>query len=188
VKGIVAPAIALAAALALAACGGADDGSAAAAFNDADVTFAQGMIPHHEQAVQMAEMAEEQARSLEVEELAATIAEGQEPEIGIMARWLEEWGEEPAHSMGDMEGMGGTDAGDMPGMMSDTEMQALEDADGADWDQMFLTMMIEHHAGAIEMARTEQSEGENPEAVALADDIDVAQSAEIETMQGLLDR
>jgi uncharacterized protein (DUF305 family) len=53
---------------------------------------------------------------------------------------------------------------------------------------MFLTMMIEHHAGAIEMARTEQSEGENPEAVALADDIDVAQSAEIETMQGLLDR
>jgi uncharacterized protein (DUF305 family) len=76
----------------------------------------------------------------------------------------------------------------MPGMMSDTEMQALEDADGADWDQMFLTMMIEHHAGAIEMARTEQSEGENPEAVALADDIDVAQSAEIETMQGLLDR
>ena len=185
-KRVIVPALTLAAALALAACGGTDDGSGGEAFNDADVTFAQGMIPHHEQAVQMAGMAEDQGQAAEVKALAADIAGAQEPEIDTMESWLEAWGEEPGHSMGDMEGMEHGSA--MPGMMDAAAMQDLEDADGAAWDRMFLTMMIEHHEGAIEMARTEQSEGENPDAVALAEDIESTQSSEIETMQALLDR
>jgi uncharacterized protein (DUF305 family) len=74
----------------------------------------------------------------------------------------------------------------MPGMMSDEDMTALEKATGAEFDQMFLTMMIEHHEGAIEMARTEQADGEYADAKALAEDIETAQTEEIQTMQGLL--
>jgi uncharacterized protein (DUF305 family) len=73
----------------------------------------------------------------------------------------------------------------MGGMMTEDEMADLEAASGAEFDQMFLTMMIEHHEGAIEMARTEQEEGRYPPAVSLAEQIEAAQAAEIDTMQGL---
>ena len=185
-KLVAVPALTLTAALALTACGEDEGGSTGASFNDADVTFAQGMIPHHEQAVEMSEMAEEQAESAEVKELAADIAAAQGPEIDTMEGWLEEWGEDSSHSMDDMGG-DHMDMGEMPGMMGDNEMESLMNADGAAWDEMFLTMMIEHHEGAIEMARTEQEDGENPDAVALAEEIETAQTAEIETMQQLLD-
>ena len=74
----------------------------------------------------------------------------------------------------------------MPGLMSDADMRLLMNASGADFDQMFLTMMIEHHEGAIEMAKTEQSDGKNADAIALAEQIDSGQTAEITAMQGLL--
>ncbi len=171
--------------LTVAACGNEDD--AGAEHNDADVAFAQQMIPHHEQAVEMAELAETRAESQEVRDLAADIEAAQGPEIETMTGWLEEWGEEV-----DGDGMSGMDHGemssdDMPGMMSEEDMAALEAATGAEFDQMFLTMMIEHHEGAIEMAKTEQAEGEFPDAVALAEDIESAQADEIEAMEALLD-
>ncbi len=165
--------------LTLAACGN-DDNDTAAGHNDADVTFAQQMIPHHQQAIEMAELAETRAESPEVKDLAADIEAAQDPEIETMTGWLESWGEDVSPSG---EHGGGHDTA---GMMSEDDMADLEAASGAEFDQMFLTMMIEHHEGAIEMAKTEQSEGEYADAVELAEDIEMAQTEEIQTMQGLL--
>ena len=151
---------------------------ASAAFNDADVAFAQGMIPHHQQAVMMADLAADSASSQEVKDLAAQIKAAQDPEISKMTGWLKDWNQ-PTQ-------MSGMDSMDMTGMMSDTQMADLKAASGAEFDMMFLEMMIEHHNGAIEMANTEISDGKNPEAIALAKAIVKAQTAEIETMQGLV--
>ena len=190
-RAIGALAMVLVGAVGLAACGGAEDGPGDAAENDhnnADVAFAQGMIPHHEQAIEMARLAAARASSREVKALAADIEAAQDPEIETMTGWLEDW-DEDVPSDGSMAGMDHGDmSGDqMPGMMSDDDMKRLEAGSGAEFDQLFLTMMIEHHEGAIEMARTERSEGEYAEAVDLAKKIEVDQTAEIATMQGLLD-
>jgi uncharacterized protein (DUF305 family) len=181
-------AVALLTTTTLAACGGDDQGARTRDFNNADVTFAQRMIPHHEQAVQMAKLARTQASSPEVKALAKKIEAAQGPEIETMQGWLEEWGksddsdDDSMHSM-DGDGMGGMH---MPGMMSDHDMMRLGKGRGVDFDSMFLTMMIEHHEGAIEMARTEQSEGQNAHAKALAAAIEKAQTAEIAQMKQML--
>ena len=158
-----------------------------AAFNDADVTFAQQMIPHHQQAVQMAEMAEGRASGAAVKELAEKIRGAQGPEIATMTGWLESWGEDVPMDMSHGDMGHGTGGSAMPGMMDADQMRALEDATGAAWDRMFLQMMIEHHEGAIEMAEAEVRDGENPDAVDLADTIITDQQAEIEHMRVLLD-
>ena len=188
--------LAMLAASTLAACGddadtassGSSDTSSeqGAQFNDADVTFAQEMIAHHKQAIEMADMGVSQANDPEVKQLAEDIQAAQEPEIDQMTGWLESWGENV--SSDGMEGMDHGDMGtDMPGMMTDDDMAALEGATGAEFDKMFLEMMIEHHEGAIAMAKTEQANGENPDAVALAEKIVADQEAEISTMQDMLD-
>jgi uncharacterized protein (DUF305 family) len=167
---------------------GGSSESSEAEFNDADVTFVQGMIPHHEQAVEMAELASTQAEGDDVKDLAARIEEAQGPEIATMEGWLEEWDVE--RSGGEMGGMDDGDEGDVEmggGRMSEDEMSALEEAEGAEFDEMFLTMMVEHHEGAVEMAETEIDEGQNTDAIALARDIIEAQEAEIEEMNGLLE-
>jgi uncharacterized protein (DUF305 family) len=159
------------------------------------VTFAQSMIPHHQQAVQMAKMAVTNASSPEVKQLAEKIEPAQGPEIDTMTGWLKDWGKKaPSGSEG---GMGGTDhdsdddtgsmgSGDMPGMMSGTEMKKMMGASGAGFDRMFLTMMTEHHTGAIKMAKTEQANGKSADAVALAKKIEADQTAEIAQMKQLL--
>lgn len=147
-------------------------------FNSADVAFAQGMIPHHQQAVEMAALAETNASSQEVKDLAMQIREAQDPEIEQMTAWLTEW-DQPTE-------MAGMDSMAMDGMMTDSQMSDLETASGTEFDTMFLEMMIEHHQGAITMAKTEISDGKNPDAIALAKDIVTAQQAEIQTMQDLL--
>ena len=155
-------------------------------FNDADVTFATDMIPHHRQAVEMAKLAETRAKSAKVKDLALKIMRAQDPEIQTMSGWLTAWGKpvpSASSSMGGMD-MGGASA--MPGMMSSADMAKLKNASGAAFDQMFLTMMIGHHNGAIEMAKTEQTNGKNAEAIALAQRIEQAQTNEITTMRGLL--
>lgn len=168
--------------LTLAACSTGND-DAAAGHNDADATFALQMIPHHRQAIEMAELAQTRAESQEVKDLAADIEAAQDPEIQTMTGWLESWGEDVPDA-----GEGGhhMSTEDMSGMMSEGGMADLGTASGAEFDQMFLSMMIEHHEGAIEMARTEQSEGEYPDAVEMAEDIETAQTEEIQTMQDLL--
>ncbi len=184
----------------LAACGGSDDSmsdmpgmgssspssdspsaDATSEFNDADVTFATEMIPHHRQAVEMATLAETRAKSPQVKDLAMTIMGAQDPEIQTMSGWLAAWGKPVPEDMSGMDM-----SGSMPGMMSSEDMDDLMNASGAEFDQMFLTMMIEHHEGAIAMAKTEQSDGMNAEAIALAKKIESAQTDEIATMQGLL--
>ena len=177
-----------------AACGSDDDPAVAPeasgeSHNDADVAFAQGMIPHHEQAIEMAEMALEKSESPEVTDLAARIVDAQGPEIEKLQYWLEEWGESAS---GDGGGHGGMDMGDDEaktgtGMMTEDDMGALEKASGEEFDRMFLEMMIEHHKGAIEMAETELEDGEFADAQAMARDIIDAQQAEIEEMEGILE-
>jgi len=174
--------------MALAACSSDDDGtvtapeeSSDAAHNDADVAFAQGMIPHHQQAVEMAQLAEGRAEDPAVLDLAGRIEAAQAPEIEQLTAWLEEWGEDPAGMEG-MEGMEGMDSA----TMSTEDMEALEAASGPEFDRMFLEMMIEHHEGAIAMAETEIESGEFPDAVAMAEEIVATQQAEIDEMTDLL--
>lgn len=154
--------------------------------NDQDVTFLQDMVPHHTQALEMAKLAATRAGSAEVMTLAADIANAQQPEIDRMSQWLSDWGA-PASSdeMGDMTGM---DHGGMSGdgMMSQEDMQSLGATSGTDFDEAFLTMMIEHHSGAITMANTETTDGKYAGAVALATSIQLTQQAEINQMKALL--
>ena len=164
----------------LTACGGDEK---EASFNDADVEFAQGMIPHHAQAIEMADMALEQAESPDVQALAGQIQAAQQPEIDMLTEWLESWGEEVPSTSG---GMDHGDMGGGSGMMTEDDMASLEGASGAEFDEMFLEMMIEHHKGAIEMAETEVDEGEFPEALAMAETIIETQQAEIEEMEQML--
>ncbi len=184
--------LALVAILALAGCGGHSDmdADANAEFNNADVTFAQSMIPHHEQAVVMATMATTRAASPEVKELAEQIEAAQAPEIETMSGWLQSWGEDASDSSGhQMDGMAEGETMDhaaMPGMMSDADMTSLGGATGAAFDRMFLTMMVSHHEGAIEMAQAEQQNGKYPEAIRLAEEIEAAQAGEIARMKTLL--
>ncbi|GAA3444609.1 DUF305 domain-containing protein [Planomonospora venezuelensis] len=175
----------------LAACGGGDRPAAdggptasvqpSASFNDTDVAFAQMMIPHHRQAVEMAELAGTRAADAEVKALAAKIKAAQDPEIATMTGWLAAWGRpvEPG------EGHGGHG---VAGMTSEDDMAALEQARGAAFDRMFTELMTAHHQGAIEMARTEQARGASPEARQLAKTIELAQQAEVDQMSQLIDR
>ncbi|MCF4138201.1 DUF305 domain-containing protein [Streptomyces sp. Tue 6430] len=197
---------AVTAALVLAACGSDDGGSGsgsgsgaaaeasaaatAEAHNDQDVSFAQGMIPHHEQAVQMARTAGSRASSSEVKDLAARIEKAQGPEITAMSGWLKAWGEDVPASMPGMDhSMHGTDespGAGMPGMMDAEDMDDLMAQSGKGFDTMFLTMMVEHHEGAVEMATTEKQKGRYAPAKELAADIITTQNAEIEEMNKLL--
>lgn len=168
------------------ACGGGGDGggsdsAASEANNEADIMFAQQMIPHHEQAVEMAEMAVESAEDPDVKKLAERIIQAQGPEIDAMKELLSEW-DAPLEA----GGHAGMDTG-TEGMMSDEDMTELESAQGKSFDSMFLEMMIEHHQSAIEMARAELEDGESSEAKELAQDIISAQEKEISEMEEMLD-
>lgn len=169
----------IATALTLAACTGSGKKAVSGADHSAaDVTFAQSMIPHHEQAVEMAKLAQTRAADPEVKALAAQIQAAQAPEIKQMSGWLRSWGEPTA-----MPGMGGHD---MAGMMSSADMAKLAGLTGNGFDREFVTMMIEHHNGAIQTARTEQNDGRNGAAKQLASNIIKSQSAEIARMANLL--
>ncbi len=156
---------------------------ATGAYNDADVAFASGMVRHHEQAVQMADMAMTQADSDDVKRLAATIKAAQGPEIESMSGWLTGWGKPvPDATEHTVDAMGGS----MEGMMSQKNMTALSKASGPAFDREWLTGMIAHHKGAVIMAQTELKDGSNAEAKQLAEHIITSQSAEITQMQALL--
>lgn len=184
----------------LVACGDDEAGTtttelSATEHNEVDVAFARDMVQHHAQAVAMVEMTRERDLNPEVAQLAEGIRDAQVPEIETFSDWLGEWDEEvpptmldhanAGHGSGDMsETMEDMDDA-MPGMMSGADMDALQDA-GGDFQTMWLEMMIEHHEGAIEMARTEQQDGRYRPAVELAAEIEESQGAEIETMRDLL--
>lgn len=194
------PTIALALAATLAACGSDDESSsdstapaaatdapagstATVALNDADVEFAQGMIVHHEQAIEMAEIALDPnvGASPEVTDLATRIKAAQDPEVTQMTEWLTAAGEPVAMDTSD-----GHDMSSMEGMMTAEQMDAMAAMMGAEFDQMWLEMMIAHHEGAIAQAETVKANGSNADVLALADQIIAAQQAEIAEMQALL--
>ena len=153
-----------------------------AAFNDADVTFAQGMIPHHAQAIEMADIALDSkvGASQKVRDLATRIKGGQDPEIQLMTGWLTAWGQPMQANTGT-----GHDMSSMDGMMSAAEMDTLGTMTAADFDRMWMEMMIRHHEGAIAMAQTVKAAGSNSDVLGLADRVIAAQQAEITEMQTL---
>jgi uncharacterized protein (DUF305 family) len=190
---IATTAVALALIAGLAACGtdesSSDTTSAAGEaptveLNEADIEFAQGMIAHHEQAIEMSEMALDPntGASTEVVDLATRIKAAQDPEIEQMTAWLTAAGQSVT-----MDTSGGHDMSSMEGMMSVEEMDELASLTGTEFDQRWLTMMIEHHEGAVSQAETVKADGSNPEVLALADEIIATQQAEILEMQALLE-
>lgn len=142
--------------------------------SDKDVTFVQGMIPHHQQAVEMAQVVMERGSNAEVKALAEAISNAQDPEIETMQGWLADWGQSEMNM------------GMMDGMMTDDEMMSLDDASGEELDRMFVEMMIRHHQGAITMAEDEVASGENADTIDLAEGIIAAQKAELSRMNELL--
>ncbi len=146
--------------------------------NQADITFAMDMVPHHKQAIEMSDtLLAKQGVDPRVTDLAQKINAAQQPEIDTMNGWLTTWGQKT--DMGGMDMGGG-------GMMSQQDMDALKNASGADAAKLFLTQMIQHHQGAITMATTETGQGKATDAVTLAKKIAAAQTAEIATMKQLL--
>ena len=151
--------------------------------SSADVMFAQMMIPHHQQAVQMADLATTRASSPVIKELAAQIKGAQQPEIDQMSAWLAEWG---VPVLDRDEAM--SDHGDhgMSGMLTDAELQTLADAQGAEFDRLFAEYMIMHHEGAIEMAEPVVGSAD-PRVAGLASAIIATQDVEINELQAFLD-
>lgn len=168
------------AALLLAACGGDDSGGQDAAgggetYNEADISFLQDMIAHHEQAIEMAEMVEGATDRPELIELAGNVIESQTAEIDQIRGMLEEAGEDPDMDM-DMD-MGGSTG------MSAEEMEELSTLEGEEFDDMFSEMMIRHHSEAISMANDVLEEGEHDDVAALAQGIIDEQQAEIDQLE-----
>ncbi len=194
---LAAPVIALTLTATLAACGSDDSssadttpataapgGSAATVeLNAADIEFAQGMIAHHEQAIEMAEIALDPniGASPEVIDLATRIKGAQDPEVELMTGWLTAAGEPVA-----MDASEGHDMSSMDGMMTAEQMDAMSAMTGTEFDQMWLEMMIAHHEGAISQSETVKANGSNDDVLALADQIITAQQGEITEMQALL--
>ena len=157
----------------------------AAEHNDADVMFAQMMIPHHQQAVEMSEMLLAKDNIPDnVRDFAQGVVAAQGPEIERMNAMLTAWDEEPLMESDGMEGM--DHGSSMDGMMSEEDMQQLEDAQGTEAARLYLEQMTVHHEGAVDMARDEVDNGENPQAVALAQQVIEDQEAEIQEMETML--
>ncbi len=175
----------------LAGCGGSHDmddagmmsPSSTTGASAADAMFAQMMIPHHQQAVEMSTLAETRASSPEIKALAAEIKAAQQPEIDQMTAWLEEWG---MPVMSGMDAMGEHGGHGMSGMLTDEQMQQLADAQGPEFDRLFAEFMILHHEGAIDMAE-DVVDSKDPRVAALAAAIIKTQAEEIAQMQGFLD-
>ena len=228
-KRVLGAAFALALTLGLTACGSSSTGAAtstsssstttntttsgsAAAdstdHNAVDVMFATMMIPHHEGAIEMSELALAQASTQPVKDLATRIKAAQGPEIEQMQGWLVAWNAAMPMTSGTADpdsGMGGHDMGSMGGteetaasssaddfgmgqmmQMSDADMDALRAATGVEFDKLFLQQMIAHHQGAIEMAEVEIARGQNLATLALAESIKSGQTTEIAQMQQML--
>lgn len=151
-------------------------------FNDDDVMFAQMMIPHHEQAVELSDIALDPnvGAGDPIRQLADEIKAAQDPEIDQMTSLLTEWGQ----PMAPMDGM---DHGSMmKGMLSPEDLDALGELTGAEFDAAWTTAMIAHHEGAIEMAEEVLERGSNESIRELAESIITTQRAEIEVLRTLL--
>lgn len=149
-------------------------------YTEADIEFLSHMIVHHQQAVTIASWARSHDAGAEVRRLADRIASGQVDEIGLMRQWLADRGRRPhpaGHTMV------------MPGMLTETQLQALGRARGADFDRLFLTLMIQHHRGAVAMVRelfATPGAAQDEQVFKIANDVSVDQTTEIARMEKML--
>ena len=157
--------------------------SSVTAYDHRDLMFAEMMIPHHEQALEMSELALQNSTDESVRDLAQRIIAGQDPEIDQMQAWLDAsggaGGHHGGHGMGNMDNMGG--------MASEAELELLGTLSSPEFDALFLELMIEHHEGALDMVRMITNSG-NDEVRALAEEITRVQREEIAEMRDLLER
>ena len=161
----------------------------------ADVDFMQGMIMHHSQAVEMTELLKTRTQDPEVRELGKKIDVSQSDEMRWMKQWLTDRGfplsADPMAGMdmkGDMKGMD-MSMPMMPGMLTSAQMDTLRKASGPEFDHLFLTGMIQHHTGALQMVKdlfANPGAGQDPQLFDFASDVDNTQQAEIDIMRHML--
>lgn len=144
--------------------------------NTVDFRYVHMMIKHHQQALEMTSLADGRAGSPRVERLAGRIAAAQEPEVGAMRAWLKTHGGDPA-------GGHEHDHASMPGMATDAQLDQLRRAEGTDFDELFLEVMITHHQGALTMAADVLSHGNNVAVEEMANDVIAQQTSEIGRMR-----
>lgn len=172
-------------------------------FSPADVRFMQGMIAHHAQALEMTALVPSHTANRDIHLLAERIEVSQKDEIGLMRHWLLDRHQEAPDPLGaashdrmagmpGMSAMAGMKADSMPmmpGMLTKAQMKQLADAKGAAFDRLFLTLMIQHHEGALTMVKqlfAVPGAGQEPAAFQFASDVQTDQTAEIARMQALL--
>lgn len=163
-------------------------------FTDADVHFMTGMIAHHAQALVMSRLAPTHGASAEIQTLAARIINAQQDEIASMQQWLRDRGQPvpEVHIEGTTLMVHGADDHHMhmPGMLTQAQIQELDEARGAAFDRLFLTYMIQHHSGAVTMVHDlfgTDGAAQDEAAFKLASDIQVDQLTEIARMELMLD-
>ncbi|WP_017541502.1 DUF305 domain-containing protein [Nocardiopsis halophila] len=183
--------------------------------NEADVVYLLKMIEHHKQALDMTAMAPERVENEDVEKIADRIEDAQGPEIEAMEAWLEtnvygpaegnpnyadscgltQWREgDDGVEGGGHHGGGGLEAcpieidhTDMPGMLTQDQLDDLEASDGAEFDALFVELMTEHHEGAIEMAEDVTVDGKDTDVLRMANDVIAEQQADIARMEEALE-
>ncbi|MFF5160999.1 DUF305 domain-containing protein [Streptomyces sp. NPDC000348] len=148
--------------------------------NSADVSYARMMIQHHAQALEMTGLVPDRAGSSKIVKLAERIAAAQQPEIEAMKGWLK------SHGRAERDDGHGHDHATMPGMATQAQLKQLRAADGTAFDQLFLTLMITHHQGAITMATDLKGQGNNIRMEEMADDVVAQQTSEINRMRDLM--
>ena len=144
--------------------------------NQDDVVFLQHMLTHHLQTSTMSDLAHTQATALRVKTIALRIKAAQDQQITRIHNLLGAW-DAPESASGN---------GEVPGMLTDDQIQQLKAATGNEFDQLFLQLMIDHQQGAVQMAQTEVAQGSDPQARRLAQDTIFGQQSEINQMQKLL--
>lgn len=192
---ITAGLVVLGALLPISACGGSDEHadhpSATSAttdeqgppHNSADVAFAQGMIPHHQQAIALAALVPGRSTNPAVINIASGIAAQQDPEVTAMRAMMIQWQVDPAET----SHHGGPDgSGHEQGMVDDATMAKLKTLKGAQFDTLWLQSMISHHQGAVAMAKVEIADGESQDMKVMANNIAITQEAEIGELKQIL--
>jgi len=158
--------------------------------SQADIDFMQGMIMHHQQAVEMTALIPSHTENKDVRAIGARISRSQSDEIIFMKRWLVARGEPVSMAMPgmpDMDKNGNSML--MPGMLTPQQMEALRQAKGAEFDRLFLTGMIQHHGGALVMVKelfASPGAGQDADLFDFVTDVDSGQRAEIRIMQNML--
>ena len=178
--------------LTFAGCGGSsvsdvadkavDAAKDAVGFNDSDLNFTQMMIPHHEQAIEMADIALDPlvGASDSVKAIATRIKNAQDSEVTKMKAFLTSWKERLTGDSSDHH------SDQMSGMLSAEDIKKLSSLRGAEFDREWMTGMIEHHEGAIEMAKDVLKDGKDSAVKALANLVATVQDSEILEMKKLL--